>query len=116
MKLTKMFLASPAKLSLGTQDFAILDVYRSLGAQSACAADVYLQLQKTLGRDPRLPTVYKVVTKLRDLGLLTDVGEAPSHGGRPRRMFQLTAAGRNALDLADQMAANAAKVGAMSPA
>ena len=106
MTLMKQFLGSGA-IALTAQDFAVLDAYRSLGKRSACAADVFLVLQRELKKDPRIPTVYKVVTKLRDLGLLEDVGESSApNGGRPRRLFQLTEEGRRALSVADSMAAH----------
>ena len=98
------FFKRDAQIALGPQDFAVLDAYRSLGAKSACAADLYLYMQKSLGRDPRLPTIYKVIVRLRNLGLLEDIGEATApDGGRPRRLYGLTAEGRRALDLADRM-------------
>ena len=102
----KQFFNRESKIALGSQDLAVLDAYRLMGAKAVCAADLYLYLQRALKRDPRMPTIYKIIVKLRELGLLEDVGEAvPPEGGRPRRLYRLTPEGRRAIDLADRMSA-----------
>jgi hypothetical protein len=108
MGLLEQFFESGADvITLGAQDFAVLDAYRALGTKSACAADLYTFLRKNLKRDPRLPTIYKIVARLREVGLLEDVGEAVApEGGRPRRLYRLTQEGRRALSLGYRMAAS----------
>jgi len=106
MLMNQFFKQGGQPVALSAQDFAVLDAYRQLGPQEACAADLYLFLRRSLPRDPRLPTVYKIIGKLRDRGLLQDVRDdasSPSNG-RPRRVYRLTSTGRAALTLADQMA------------
>jgi hypothetical protein len=106
MLMNQFFRQDGPPVALSAQDFAVLDAYRQLGPQDACAADLYLFLRKSLARDPRLPTVYKIIGKLRDRGLLEDVRDdaLSQSNGRPRRVYRLTSTGRAALSLADQMA------------
>lgn len=108
----QFFMQDAAAISLSVQDIAVLDAYRSLGAKSACAADLYLYLRRSLHRDPRLPTIYKIIARLKERGLLEDIGEdvAPE-GGRPRRLYRLTSAGRSAIAVADRMSAFASGAG-----
>jgi hypothetical protein len=115
--MAQFFMQDAAAIALSAQDIAVLDAYRSLGAKSACAADLYLFLRRSLKRDPRLPTIYTIIARLRDRGLLEDIGEAvAAEGGRPRRLYRLTSAGRSALALADRMSAYASGAGAPCPA
>jgi hypothetical protein len=111
--LLHQFFAQDANaISLTGQDFAVLDAYRALGPRPACAADVFLFIRNSLGRDPRLPTIFKIVTRLRARGLLEERGEglAPE-GGRPRRLYRLTPVGRSALALAESMSAQGGHAG-----
>jgi hypothetical protein len=102
--INQFFKPDAQAIALSAQDLAVLDAYRGLGARSACAADVYLHIRKALGRDPRLPTIYKIIAKLRGRGLLEDIGDvSTSEGGRPRRLYRLTPAANAALKVADRM-------------
>ncbi len=113
----QFFTQDASAVSLSAQDIAVLDAWRSMDAKSACAADLYLFLRHKLDRDPRLPTIYKIVARLRDRGLLEDIGEdvAPE-GGRPRRLYRLTPAGRSALAVADRMCAYQSTLARPAPA
>lgn len=57
------------------------------------------ELRKVAGRSVAVPTVYNTLVRLEDQGLVSS-GAAPAageRGGRSRRVFQLTTAGRAAL-------------------
>jgi hypothetical protein len=113
----QFFTQDRAAIALSAQDVAVLDAYRSLGTKAACAADLYLYLRRALKRDPRLPTIYSVIKRLRDRGLLEDIGEGVApEGGRPRRLYRLTSAGRSALLVADRMSEYVGGAGEAHPA
>lgn len=105
MKLIGQFFRSgPQSVALSAQDFAVLAAFRAVGASAVCAADIYSFMKERLDRDPRLPTIYAVIVRMKELGMLQEAGESIApRGGRPRRLYRLTTAGHHALDIADQM-------------
>jgi DNA-binding PadR family transcriptional regulator len=72
-----------------------------LGA-GAYGAAVREELEEVAGRRVAVPTVYVTLVRLEEQGMV-ESDESPaegSRGGRPRRVFRLTPAGWDALEVA----------------
>ena len=86
-------------MSLGElQQLAMLAVAR-LGREAYGAA-IQEELAKVADRQVSVPTVYVTLIRLEDRGLVRSTEEPPpeGQGGRPRRVFELTPSGWDALD------------------
>jgi DNA-binding PadR family transcriptional regulator len=88
-------------MSLGDlQHLSMLAVAR-LG-KNAYGAAIREELKAVGGRDVTVPTIYVTLVRLEEQGLVASK-EAPAEsarGGRPRRVFRLTAKGWEALEQA----------------
>lgn len=85
-------------MSLGDlQQLAMLAVAR-LG-RDAYGAAIQDELATVAGREVSVPTVYVTLIRLEDQGLVRSTEQPPPDGvgGRPRRVFELTASGWEAL-------------------
>lgn len=80
------------------------------GGEGAYGVSIQQELLRQTGRDLTLGTVHKTLARLEDKGLLASrTGEpTPVRGGRRRRHFEMTTAGRvtlrEALDATRRMA------------
>lgn len=84
--------------TLGNLEFTILLVVARLGA-GAYGAAVRRDLAGRVGRDYSIGVIYATLQRLEDKGLLRSRMSEPSpvRGGRAKRCFSPTAAGRAAL-------------------
>ena len=84
---------------------ALLSVAR-LG-DDAYGASIRRDLSERAGRDYSVGGIYTTLQRLEDKGLLTSTMSAPTavRGGRAKRCFRVTAAGREAVERARQLAA-----------
>jgi len=88
-------------MSLGElQQLTMLAVAR-LGAEAYGAA-IRDELREVAGRSVSVPTVYVTLVRLEEQGLASsrEVERTGRGGGRPRRVFELTEAGWEALESA----------------
>lgn len=88
-------------MSLGElQQLSMLAVAR-LGPEAYGAA-IQEELAKVADRQVAVPTVYVTLVRLEERGLVRSKEEPlpEGQGGRPRRVFELTRSGWNALDAA----------------
>lgn len=67
--------------------------------KDAHSLSIQTELEKQSGRSPLISTVHKVLVRLEDKGLLTSYlgGATKKRGGRRKRLYQLTIAGKKAL-------------------
>jgi DNA-binding PadR family transcriptional regulator len=93
--------------SLGSLELAVLLTVARLG-EEAYGLAVRHELAERTGRDYSVGAVYTTLQRLEDKGLLTSHASEPLpvRGGRSRRQFTLTAAGRRALREAEREAAS----------
>ncbi len=64
----------------------------------AYGARIRQELLEVAGRDVAISTIYVTLVRLEDNALVRSFdGETPSSGGRPRRCFAITQAGRERL-------------------
>ena len=95
-------------IALGGREFAVLEAIRRSEPTGACAADLQRLIAEETRKEPRLATLYGAISDLERKGLLATVASAQAiRGGRPRRLFTLTANGRLALALGEAMAKDA---------
>lgn len=107
MSLLKLFGSDKASaIALNGRDIAILEAVRRSRA-GICTADVLSMIEKETGKEIRLATVYNTILDLEAKGLIKTSGSASSeNGGRPRRLFSITATGELALSLGERMASS----------
>lgn len=88
----------PGPEQLGTLEELVLLTVCSLG-EDAYGVSVHQHLANVSGRSISLGAVHTTLYRLEDKGFLTsDMGGAsPTRGGRRKRIFQATGAGREAL-------------------
>jgi DNA-binding PadR family transcriptional regulator len=93
--------------SLGSLELAVLLTVARLG-EVAYGLAVRHELAERTGRDYSVGAVYTTLQRLEDKGLLTSHASEPLpvRGGRSRRQFTLTAAGRRAIREAEREAAS----------
>lgn len=79
------------------EQLVLMSVMRVGG--DAYGIPIHAELRHRTGRDPTLAAVYKTLERLEDKGFLASrLGEAtPERGGRRKRFFSITSAGRREL-------------------
>jgi hypothetical protein len=105
--LTQLFFRTEGpSTSLTAKELAVLDGVHSLGPVGACCGDLQRKIKADCGGDePRLATLYGLLSSLEQKGLIKQFDLAlPQNGGRPRRMFQITPAGCDALAVGERIA------------
>lgn len=92
-------------VSLTSKHLAVLAGTHALGPVGACCADLQRKIKADCGgNQPRLATLYSILSDLERKGLLKTVDlTLPENGGRPRRLYQITKAGRRALALGEEI-------------
>ena len=66
--------------------------------EEAYGARIRGELKEVAGRDVSISAIYVTLVRLEKQGLVTSgAGEVPPTGGRPRRVFRVEPAGREAL-------------------
>lgn len=104
-------------VSLTAKDLAVLDGLRELGPVGACCADLQRKLAQDCGQTPRLATLYALILRLEQKGLIEHIDMAASeNGGRRSRLYQITKAGSRALDLGETIVAHLNSDRAAQPA
>jgi PadR family transcriptional regulator len=101
--LTQLFFNSEGPtVSLTAKQLAVLAAIHDLGPVGACCADLQWKIAADCGHEPRLATLYSILSDLERKGLLKTIDLAlPENGGRPRRLYQLTKVGARALSLGE---------------
>ncbi|MEO9483893.1 MAG: helix-turn-helix transcriptional regulator [Ekhidna sp.] len=63
------------------------------------------ELENQSGRQPMISSVHKVLVRLEDKGYLTSQmgGATSERGGRRKRLYEMTAAGKKALSLSKEL-------------
>lgn len=86
-------------MSLGELQQMVMLAVARLGAEAYGAA-IRDELIEVGGRTVSVPTVYVTLVRLEKQGMVTsrDAHREEGSGGRPRRVFQLTPSGWNALE------------------
>jgi DNA-binding PadR family transcriptional regulator len=105
------------KLKFGSLELAVLNSVARLG-ENAYGLGVRHDVSELLGHDYSVGAIYTTLGRLEEQGLLRSSTTAPLpvRGGRSRRQFRLSAAGRKALREAEQLAARMWSYGEESPA
>ena len=93
--------------SLGTFELAALLAVARLG-DDAYGLAVRRDLAERTGREHSIGAIYTTLQRLEDKGLLTSraTDPLPVRGGRSRRLFVITGAGRRAIRDAERHAAS----------
>jgi PadR family transcriptional regulator PadR len=93
--------------SLGTFELAALLAVARLG-EEAYGLAVRRDLAERTGREHSIGAIYTTLQRLEDKGLLASRATAPLpvRGGRSRRLFTVTGAGRRAIRDAERHAAS----------
>ena len=89
---------------LGTLEELVLLTVCSLG-EDAYGVSVHQHLATVSGRSISLGAVHTTLYRLEDKGYLSSAmgGSSPTRGGRRKRIFQATGAGREALRSANEV-------------
>lgn len=99
-----LFQADPAKISVSGKEIAVLWAIASL-KNAACCGDLQGEILNHTGKEPRLATLYALLTGLERKGLIEPfVSNQHENGGRPRHVYRVTEAGRRAIALGEAMA------------
>lgn len=93
------------KLRFGSLELAVLSSVARLGNE-AYGLGVRREVSELLGHDYSVGAIYTTLARLEKQGLLSSSTTAPLpvRGGRSRRQFRLSAAGRQALREAERLA------------
>lgn len=85
----------------------MLDAIDVFGHRGASCADLQEKILEQTSKEPRIATLYHLLTDLERKGLIEPF-ESVQHerGGRPRQMFRVTESGRRAISLGEAMAYN----------
>ena len=105
------------KLRFGSLELAVLNSVARLGKE-AYGLGVRRDVSELLGHDYSVGAIYTTLARLEEQGLVLSSTKAPVpvRGGRSRRQFHLSAAGRKALRDAERLAARMWDYGEESPA
>ncbi|MEA2936877.1 MAG: Transcriptional regulator PadR-like family [Alphaproteobacteria bacterium] len=105
MNLISLFQTAPTSIGISAREIAVLECIRALGNRGGCCADLQEQILQHTGKEPRIATLYALLTELDRKGLVEPF-ESIQHekGGRPRQVYRLTEAGRQAIALGVAMA------------
>ena len=105
------------KLRFGSLELTVLNSVARLG-EEAYGLGVRRDVSELLGHDYSVGAIYTTLARLEDQGLVrsSTTAPVPMRGGRSRRQFRLSAAGRKALSEAEQLAARMWNYGEESPA
>jgi DNA-binding PadR family transcriptional regulator len=93
------------KLRLGSLELTVLNSVARLG-EDAYGLGVRRDVSALLGHDYSVGAIYTTLARLEEQGLVRSSTTAPLpvRGGRSRRQFRLSAAGRQALREAERLA------------
>ena len=93
------------KLRFGSLELAVLNSVARLG-EEAYGLGVRRDVSELLAHDYSVGAIYTTLSRLEEQGLLrsSTTDPLPVRGGRSRRQFRLTAAGREALREAERLA------------
>jgi PadR family transcriptional regulator PadR len=105
------------KLRFPSLELAVLNSVARLG-EKAYGLGVRRDVSELLGHDYSVGAIYTTLARLEEQGLVRSSTTAPLpvRGGRSRRQFRLSAAGRKALREAERLAARMWDYGEESPA
>ena len=108
---------SMKKLRYGSLELTVLNSVARLGDE-AYGLGVRRDVSELLQHDYSVGAIYTTLARLEEQGLVLSSATAPLpvRGGRSRRQFRLSAAGRNALREAEKLAARMWNHGKESPA
>lgn len=92
--------------NLGSLQLAVLMAVAALGDE-AYGLGVRREVSEVRGHDYSVGAIYTTLSRLEEKGFLEswETDPRPERGGRSRRQYELTAAGRSALREAQQVAA-----------
>ena len=84
---------------LGELEIIVLSAVLRVG-EEPYGMQIYDEIVKTTGRDMAVPSVYVTLSRMEKKGLLTSsLGEPqPTPGGKARKLYRITDAGRHALE------------------
>ncbi len=82
------------KQTLGEVEHHVLLATVRLGATASYTAAIVEELESVTGREVAPAAVYIALRRLEESGLAESEMRPPAEGGRPRRYFRPTAAGR----------------------
>jgi DNA-binding PadR family transcriptional regulator len=105
------------KHSFGSLELTVLSSVARLG-EEAYGLGVRRDVSDLLGNDYSVGAIYTTLARLQEHGLLSSSTTAPLplRGGRSRRQFRLSAAGRKALREAERLAVRIWNLGEAGPA
>ncbi len=94
------------KHRFGSLELTVLNAVARLG-EEAYGLGVRRDVSELLGHDYSVGAIYTTLARLEEQGLLSSASTAPLpvRGGRSRRQFRVSAAGRKALREAERLAA-----------
>ena len=91
-------------MSISAKEIAVLDAIRSHGRDGASCADLQETILAHTGKEPRIATLYTVLSELERKGLIEPFASAQHEkGGRPRQVYVLTESVRRAIALGEAM-------------
>ena len=109
MDLISLFKGATSKIGITAKEIATLEAVRSLGTRGACCADLQETILAHTGKEPRIATLYDLLTELERKGLIEPFQSVHhDNGGRPRQVYRLTDSGRHAIALGEAMAGSVA--------
>lgn len=104
LDLIRLFQAAPSSIGISAKEIAALEAIRAIGIQGACCADLQEKIAEHTGKEPRIATLYGLLTEMERKGLIAPF-QTSQHdkGGRPRQVYRLTESGRRAIALGEAM-------------
>jgi len=109
LNLISLFKGASSKIGVNAKEIATLEAIRALGASGACCADLQEKILEHTGKEPRIATLYDLLTELERKGLIEPFQSVHhDNGGRPRQVYRLTESGRKAIALGEAMAGSIA--------
>jgi DNA-binding PadR family transcriptional regulator len=105
------------KLRFGNLELTVLNSVARLG-EAAYGLGIRRDVSELLGHDYSVGAIYTTLARLEQQGLLSSSTTAPLpvRGGRSRRQFRLSPAGREALREAERLAVRMWDLGETGPA
>ena len=103
MNTIHLFHAASSKIGISAKEIAALKAIWEMGGQ-ACCADLQEKITEHTGKEPRIATLYGLLTDMERKGLIEPFHTSQhDKGGRPRQLYQLTESGRQAIALGEAM-------------
>ncbi len=89
-----------SQITIGELEELVLLAVGALHDKEAYAVEILNLITEEAGRNPDVTAIHAVLRRLEQKGLVNSVmgGATTSRGGRRKRFFSLTAAGRNILE------------------